>query len=103
MLRSTNAALYKTCEILNFHYEPGLNFTRMYNTHCGTAHENDDESPNDTSDSHQPGHPEEQDDSEDVLDARQINAHQCAELGSLKEERGEKKETPEHYSCTVTV
>lgn len=89
MLRSTNAALYKTCEILNFHYEPGLNFTRMYNTHCGTAHENDDESPNDTSDSHQPGHPEEQDDSEDVLDARQINAHQCAELGSLKEERGE--------------
>lgn len=57
-------------------------------THCGTAHEDDDESPNDTSNSHQPGHPEEEDHSEDVLDARQIDAHQSAELGGLEEDEG---------------
>lgn len=57
-------------------------------THRGTAHEDDDKGPNDTSDSHQPGHPEEEDHAEDVLDARQIDAHQSAELGGLQEDDG---------------
>lgn len=55
-------------------------------THCGTAHEDDDESPDDASDSHQPGHPEEEDHAEDVLDARQVDTHQSAELGGLEED-----------------
>lgn len=57
-----------------------------YQTHSGTAHEDDDEGPNDSSDSHQPGHPEEEDDAKDVLYARQVHAHQGAELGGLEEE-----------------
>lgn len=52
-------------------------------THSGAAHEDDDEGPDDTPDPHQPGHPEEEDHSKDVLDARQVDAHQSAELGGL--------------------
>lgn len=63
----------------------GLNKSREKHTHRGAAHSDDDEGPDDTSDSHQPGHPEEQDHPEDVLDARQVHAHQGAELGSLEE------------------
>lgn len=53
-------------------------------THRGAAHEDDDEGPDDAADAHQPGHPEEEDDAEDVLDARQVDAHQSAQLGSLQ-------------------
>lgn len=53
-------------------------------THSGAAHEDDDEGPDDAPDSHQPGHPEEEDHAEDVLNARQIDAHQSAELGGLE-------------------
>lgn len=53
-------------------------------THSGAAHEDDDEGPDDAPDPHQPGHPEEEDHAEDVLNARQIDAHQSAELGGLE-------------------
>lgn len=53
-------------------------------THSGAAHEDDDKGPDDAPDSHQPGHPEEEDHAEDVLNARQIDAHQSAELGGLE-------------------
>lgn len=56
-----------------------------HKTYCGTAHEDDDESPNDASNSHQPGHPEEEDHSKDVLDTWEIDSHQSAELRCLRE------------------
>ena len=63
-------------------------------THRGAAHKDDDEGPDDPADAHQPGHPEEEDDAKDVLDARQVHAHQGTQLRSLGEgERQTERET----------
>lgn len=53
-------------------------------THSGAAHEDDDEGPDDAPDPHQPGHPEEEDHAEDVLNAGHVDAHQSAELRGLQ-------------------
>lgn len=68
----------------------------MAPTHSGAAHEDDDEGPDDASDPHQPGHPEEEDDAEDVLNARQVDAHQSAELGGLEGNEDESSGPTKH-------
>lgn len=52
-------------------------------TYSGTAHEDDDEGANDSSDANHPGHPQEQDHPEDVLQAWQVHSHERTHLGRL--------------------
>lgn len=70
---------------LRSHFNDTLRLSHgVLHTHSGAAHEDNDEGPDDTPDPHQPGHSEEEDDAEDVLNARQVDAHQSAELGDLE-------------------
>lgn len=50
----------------------------------GATHEDDDEGFDDPSDAHHPGHPEKQNDSQNVLKTGQIDAHQRAHPRSLQ-------------------
>ena len=52
-------------------------------SHRGAAHGDDDEALEDSSDANDPGHPEEEDDAQDVLEAGQVHPHQRAHAGSL--------------------
>jgi len=52
-------------------------------THRGAAHEDDDEGLNDPADAHHPGHPEEQNHTQDVLQAGQVDADKRAHLWTL--------------------
>jgi hypothetical protein len=52
-------------------------------TYSRTTHEDDDEGANDSSDAHHPGHPQEQDHPEDVLDTGEVHSHQGPQLWSL--------------------
>lgn len=53
-------------------------------THCGATHEDDYEGAEDASNTDHPGHPKEEDYPKNVLDTRQVDSHQSAQLRSLR-------------------
>lgn len=65
-----------------------LNFRQhswtLKNTHTATAYEDNTEGLQHPSTSHHPGQPQEQDDTEDVLEARQVNSHKRPHLWRLE-------------------
>lgn len=63
-------------------------FTVCHVTHRGAAHEYDDEGFDDAADAHHPGHPEEQNHTQDVLQAGQVHTHQRPHPRSLQTHRG---------------
>lgn len=50
-------------------------------TYAQTADEHDEEALSNARLPHRPGQPNEQDDPDDILDARQVHAHNSAQLG----------------------
>lgn len=53
-------------------------------THCGATHEDDYEGAEDASNTDHPGHPKEEDYPKNVLDTRQVDSHQGAQLRRLR-------------------
>lgn len=62
-----------------------VNACRQRNTHAAAACEDDAEGLQNPSGPHHPRQPQEQDDSEDVLKAREVNAHERPHLRRLKQ------------------
>ena len=56
-------------------------------TNTGAAHEDDQEGLHDAGHPHDPRQSQEQDDTEDVLQARQVDSHQSAHVGRLTERK----------------
>ena len=59
-------------------------FVHVVLTDRRAAHEDDDEGAKDSSDANQPGHPEEEDDTQDVLQTWQVHSHHGAQRRSLQ-------------------
>lgn len=66
--------------------------SRQSNTHTATAYEDDAEALQHPGISHHPGQPQEQDDTEDVLEAGQVNAHERPHLWRLEGERSRERQ-----------
>lgn len=62
---------------------PSANVAEHSNTHAAAAYEDNAEALQHSSWSHHPRQPQEEDDAEDVLEARQVNAHERPHLWRL--------------------
>lgn len=66
-------------------------------THTGAAHEDHTEGLHDASDAHHPSEPQEEDDAKDVLQAREVHAHEGAHTWSLPERPASVSTRPTQY------
>lgn len=56
-------------------------------TNTGAAHEDNQEGLHDSGHADDPRQSQEKDDAKDVLEARQVDPHQCAHVGRLREDK----------------
>lgn len=66
-------------------------------THTGAAHEDHTEGLHDASDAHHPSEPQEEDDAKDVLQAREVHAHEGAHAWGLPERPASVSTAPTQY------
>lgn len=66
-------------------------------THTGAAHEDHTEGLHDASDAHHPSEPQEEDDAKDVLQAREVHAHEGAHAWGLPERPASVSTPPTQY------